>query len=84
MTLPVPMHRYEYTKLTPAQIGRALRATESGPTSVSAQETVFVELGTSMRYLENSVDPGLGNDVVETHAGVGGGHSQRDTKNTER
>jgi hypothetical protein len=35
MTLPVPMHRYEYTKLTPAQIGRALRATESGPTSVS-------------------------------------------------
>lgn len=35
------MHRYEYTSLTPAQIGRALRATESGPTSVSAFSEVL-------------------------------------------
>src|SRR5690606_16990282 len=32
----IPMHRYEYTKLTPEQIGQALRATENGPTSASA------------------------------------------------
>jgi len=31
----IPMHRYQYTKLTSADIGRALRAAESGPTSVS-------------------------------------------------
>src|SRR5690606_13977326 len=36
MPMRIPMHRYEYTKLTPEQIGRALRATEDGPTSVSA------------------------------------------------
>jgi hypothetical protein len=31
----IPMHRYQYTKLTPDQIGRALSSTDSGPTSVS-------------------------------------------------
>ncbi len=35
MPMRIPMHRYEYTRLTPDQIGRALRATEAGPTSVS-------------------------------------------------
>lgn len=36
MPMQIPMHRYEYTKLTPEQIGQALRATDNGPTSVSA------------------------------------------------
>ena len=31
----IPMHRFQYTKLTPEQIGRALREKEGGPTSVS-------------------------------------------------
>jgi len=31
----IPMHRYQYTKLTRDQIGRALRSTEGGPTSAS-------------------------------------------------
>jgi len=35
MPMRIPMHRFKYTKLTPEQIGRALRATENGPTSVS-------------------------------------------------
>ena len=35
MAMQIPMHRYKYTKLTREQIGRALRATENGPTCVS-------------------------------------------------
>lgn len=36
-----PMHRYQYTKLTPDQIGRKLRSTEDGPTSVSPFSNVL-------------------------------------------
>lgn len=32
----IPMHRFQYTKLTPEQIETRLRAAEGGPTSVSA------------------------------------------------
>lgn len=49
MTLLVPMHRYEYTKLTPAQIGSALQATESGPASVSDFSDVLA--GRSLRIV---------------------------------
>ncbi len=31
----IPMHRFKYTKLTKAQIGKALKATEDGPKCVS-------------------------------------------------
>lgn len=34
--MQIPMHRYEYTKLTPVQIRQAMRATEDGPSSASA------------------------------------------------
>lgn len=34
--MKLPMHRFPYTKLTPNQIGKALAATEDGPTSASA------------------------------------------------
>jgi hypothetical protein len=37
----IPMHRYDYTKLTKEEIGRRLRATEGGPTSVSAFSDVL-------------------------------------------
>ena len=32
----IPMHRFKYTKLTPAQIGAKLKAAEAGPRSASA------------------------------------------------
>src|SRR5690606_30333784 len=41
MAMQIPMHRYKYTKLTREQIGRALRATESGPTCVSPFSNVL-------------------------------------------
>ncbi|MDX1562854.1 MAG: hypothetical protein R3305_07990, partial [Gammaproteobacteria bacterium] len=41
MTLRIPMHRYEYTKLTSDQIGTALRATDAGPSSASAFSNVL-------------------------------------------
>jgi hypothetical protein len=41
MPMRIPMHRYEYTKLTREQIGAALRATENGPTSVSEFSNVL-------------------------------------------
>ena len=41
MTMRIPMHRFQYTKLTSDQIGRALRATDSGPTSASAFSNVL-------------------------------------------
>ena len=41
MTMQTPMHRYEYTRLTPAQIRAALRATEDGPTSASPFTSVL-------------------------------------------
>lgn len=33
--MQIPMHRFEYTKLSSDEIGRRLRTTENGPTSVS-------------------------------------------------
>src|SRR5690606_24375346 len=41
MPMRIPMHRYEYTKLTREQIGRALAATENGPTSASPFSNVL-------------------------------------------
>ena len=36
MTMRMPMHRFDYTKLTPEQIGTKLKAAEGGPKCVSA------------------------------------------------
>jgi hypothetical protein len=37
----IPMHRYQYTKLTSEEIGRKLKAAEGGPTSASAFSNVL-------------------------------------------
>ncbi|MFO7325408.1 MAG: hypothetical protein DIU62_006810, partial [Pseudomonadota bacterium] len=37
----IPMHRYEYTRLTRQQIGEKLRATEAGPTCASGFTNVL-------------------------------------------
>ena len=37
----IPMHRFKYTKLTPAQIGAKLKTADAGPTSASAFSTVL-------------------------------------------
>jgi len=37
----IPMHRFPYTKLTKEQIGKALKATEAGPKSVSELSDVL-------------------------------------------
>ena len=46
-----PMHRYQYTKLTPEEIGRKLRSTQDGPTSLfpySIQVGMPIESDTSL------------------------------------
>lgn len=37
----IPMHRFQYTKLTPPQIAEKLKATDAGPKSVSPLSDVF-------------------------------------------